>query len=95
MTVAKITRSKKLRPAPGQSLDDLLEINRLAIAAHEGFRVWLRERHAGHPKLPQYDVPFEQCSEWEQLAYRAAARAVRDAVLSQPRAEKPGEEPTP
>jgi len=83
MTAGQFTRSKKLKPTPGQSLDDLLEVNRLAIAAHEGFRAWLRERHAGHPKLPEYDVPFEKCSEWEQLAYRAAAAAVRDAVMAE------------
>ena len=70
-------------------IDELLAVNRLAIAAHEGFRAWLRERHAGHPKLPEYDIPFEECSEWEQLAYRAAARAVRDAVLAL------DQEPTP
>ena len=75
------------KPATGESLDDLLEVNRLAIVAHEGYRAWLRQRYAGHPKLAENDVPFESCTEFEQLAYRAAARAVRDAVLAEREAQ--------
>ena len=82
-----VKRSKRLKPAQGESLDDLLEVNRLAIVAHEGWRAWMRQRYAGHPKLPAVDVPFEACTEFEQQGYRAAARAVRDAVLVEQEAQ--------
>jgi len=70
-------------------IDDLLEVDRLARIAHEAFRAWFVAEYPDHPRRPAYDWPYDDAEDRTKNAYRAAARAVRDAVLAL------DQEPTP
>jgi hypothetical protein len=63
-------------------IDELLEVDSLARIAHEAFRAWFVATYPNSPRRAAYDWPYDQAEDWTKNAYRAAARAVRDAVLA-------------